>query len=87
MLEMLRVEPWLRFPLTLNFTSSAHSALRLGAPPPPPHVAVLTAPLEVGLPLGYKVATEETPPACMNLPLFTYMLLQFFLYILTIAHT
>jgi len=50
-LEMLRVEPWLRFPLTLNFTSSAHSALRLGAPPPPPHVAVLTAPLEVGLPL------------------------------------
>lgn len=45
MLEMLRVEPW--FPLTLLFTSSGHSALRNGAPPPPPHVAVLVAPLEV----------------------------------------
>ena len=47
LLEMLRVEPWLRFPLTLQFTSSGHSALRNGAPPPPPHVAVLVAPLEV----------------------------------------
>ena len=47
MLEMLRVEPWLRFPLTLQFTSSGHSALRIGAPPPPPHVAVLVAPLDV----------------------------------------
>lgn len=50
MLEMLRVEPWLRFPLTLQFTSSGHSALRNGAPPPPPHVAVLVAPLEVTAP-------------------------------------
>ena len=47
MLEMLHVEPWLLFPLTLQFTSSGHSALRNGAPPPPPHVAVLVAPLEV----------------------------------------
>ncbi len=46
-LEMLQVEPWLRFPLALQFTSSGHSALRIGAPPPPPHVAVLVAPLAV----------------------------------------
>ena len=46
-LEMLHVEPWLRFPLALQFTSSGHSALRSGAPPPPPHVAVRVAPVAV----------------------------------------
>lgn len=47
-MEMLRAEPWCYYPLTLQFLSSTHAALRGRCPPPPEHMRVLVAPLEVG---------------------------------------
>lgn len=46
-MEMLRAEPWCYYPLTLQFLSSTHSALRGKCAPPPQHMPVLVAPLEV----------------------------------------
>lgn len=49
LMEMLRAEPWCYYPLTLQFLSSTHAALRGRCPPPPEHMRVLVAPLEVGV--------------------------------------
>ncbi|EFN53098.1 hypothetical protein CHLNCDRAFT_26241, partial [Chlorella variabilis] len=38
LMEMLRAEPWCYYPLTLQFLSSQHSALRGKCPPPPEHM-------------------------------------------------
>ena len=53
-MEMLRAEPWCYYPLTLQFLSSQHSALRGKCPPPPEHMQVLVAPLEVRRRAGRK---------------------------------
>lgn len=59
LLEMLRAEPWCFYPLTLQFLSSQHSALRGKCPPPPEHMQVLVAPMEVRLSL------RACLPACV----------------------
>lgn len=64
-MEMLRAEPWCYYPLTLQFLSSQHSALRGRCPPPPPHVAVLVAPLDA-LPEGGEQAEEAEPLGCSS---------------------
>lgn len=46
--EMLNLEPWRYFPLSLHILSSAHAPLRAQCPPLPAHIAVTFAPLEVG---------------------------------------
>ena len=56
LMEMLNTEPWCYFPLTLQFLSSRVSAERGRCPPPPPHVAVLVAPLEVRDPVALDLA-------------------------------
>ena len=45
--EMLRGDPWMHFPLTVHFTSSAHAKLRAGCPALPDHMLVDIAPLQV----------------------------------------
>ncbi|KAK9794955.1 hypothetical protein WJX73_001688 [Symbiochloris irregularis] len=47
LVEMVRGQPWVHFPLTLHFTSSTHSQLRLGCPPLPSHMHIEVAPLQV----------------------------------------
>lgn len=47
LMEMLNTEPWRYYPLTLQFLSSRVSAERGRCPPPPAHMRVLVAPLEV----------------------------------------
>jgi hypothetical protein len=56
--EMLNAEPWCYYPLTLQFLSSQHSALRGRCPPPPAHMSVLVAPLDA-LPEGVADADAE----------------------------
>jgi hypothetical protein len=47
LMEMLNAEPWRYYPLTLQFLSSRVSAERGRCPPPPSHMRVLVAPMEV----------------------------------------
>ena len=47
LMEMLRAEPWCYYPLTLQFLSSQHAALRGRMAQPPEHMRVLVAPMEV----------------------------------------
>ena len=46
--EMLNIDPWRYFPLTLHFTSSEHAALAAGCLPLPSHMSRSVAPMEVG---------------------------------------
>ncbi|KAI3424846.1 hypothetical protein D9Q98_008232 [Chlorella vulgaris] len=61
LLEMLRAEPWCFYPLTLQFLSSQHSALRGKCPPPPEHMQVLVAPMEA-LPEALEEVQEAWEP-------------------------
>uniref|UniRef100_A0A1D2A861 Structure-specific endonuclease subunit SLX1 homolog n=1 Tax=Auxenochlorella protothecoides TaxID=3075 RepID=A0A1D2A861_AUXPR len=60
--EMLNLEPWRYFPLSLHILSSAHAPLRAQCPPLPAHIAVTFAPLE-DLDPGYDIADESTSQA------------------------
>ncbi|KAK9821528.1 hypothetical protein WJX74_007267 [Apatococcus lobatus] len=46
LMEMLNLEPWKFFPLTLQFLSTAHEPLRKGLPVPPQHMRIDFAPME-----------------------------------------
>ena len=48
LMEMLRVEPWRYYPLTVQFLSSEWAAQRGRCAQPPAHMPVCVAPLEVG---------------------------------------
>eukprot|EP00873_Tetraselmis_striata_P019432 jgi/Tetstr1/439696/TSEL_028115.t1 len=64
MLEMLHLEPFVFYPLTLHFLSSAFSALRGGLRPPPLHVAVEVAPLEALPPeIGQHGSSQDADPS------------------------
>lgn len=64
MLEMLHLEPFVFYPLTLHFLSSAFSALRGGLRPPPLHVAVEVAPLEALPPeIGQQGSSQDADPS------------------------
>jgi hypothetical protein len=65
-MEMLRAEPWRYYPLTLQFLSSRHAALRGRCPPPPPHMRVLVAPLEVGC-YEFNHLAAPLPPSLLRL--------------------
>ena len=47
LMEMLNLEPWSFFPLTLQFLSTVHEPLRKGLPIPPEHIRVDFAPVDV----------------------------------------
>ncbi len=45
--EMLNLDPWCYYPLTVQMLSSSYTNLRAKCIAPPAHVAVTTAPMEV----------------------------------------
>lgn len=45
--EMLNLNPWCYYPLTVQLLSSSYTALRAKCVPGPLHMAVTTAPMEV----------------------------------------
>lgn len=47
LMEMLNLEPWSYYPLTLQFLSTAHEPLRKGLPVPPQHIRIDFAPMDV----------------------------------------
>lgn len=48
-MEMLNLEPWSYYPLTLQFLSTAHEPLRKGLSVPPQHIRIDFAPMDVSL--------------------------------------